>query len=120
MGCIRNIMEILFSIRGSSIWNKRLLSNERSHQKSHLKLKFAAGYTLSICQDYKTYAQIEGEIRRRKVNRVRRRKGILEVRMDVPGSHHGYSRDLKARVAVEDLSFASKKCSDYFCFASRV
>ena len=73
-----------------------------------------------IYQEYKTYAQREGEIRRRKVNRVRRRKGILEVRMDVPGGHHGNSGDLKTRVAVEDPSFAARKCSGYFCFASRV
>jgi hypothetical protein len=33
-----------------------------------------------LCQYYKTYAQIEGETRRRKINRARRRKGILEVR----------------------------------------
>jgi hypothetical protein len=33
-----------------------------------------------LCQHYKTYAQIEGETRRRKINRARRRKGILEVR----------------------------------------
>ena len=34
----------------------------------------------ALCQYYKTYAQIEGETRRRKINRARRRKGILEVR----------------------------------------
>ena len=33
-----------------------------------------------VCQHYKTYAQIEGQARRRKINRARRRKGILEVR----------------------------------------
>jgi len=33
-----------------------------------------------LCQHYKTYAQIEGETRRRKINRARRRKGVLEVR----------------------------------------
>ena len=33
-----------------------------------------------LCQHYKTYAQIEGQTRRRKINRARRRKGILEVR----------------------------------------
>jgi len=33
-----------------------------------------------LCQHYKTYAQIEGETRRRKITRARRRKGILEVR----------------------------------------
>ena len=34
----------------------------------------------AICQHYKTYAQIEGETRRRKINRARRRRGVLEVR----------------------------------------
>ena len=34
----------------------------------------------ALCQHYKTYAQIEGQARRRKINRARRRKGILEVR----------------------------------------
>jgi hypothetical protein len=34
----------------------------------------------ALCQHYKTYAQIEGVARRRKINRARRRKGILEVR----------------------------------------
>jgi len=34
----------------------------------------------AICQHYKTYAQIEGQTRRREINRARRRKGILEVR----------------------------------------
>ena len=34
----------------------------------------------ALCQHYKTYAQIEGETRRRKINHARRRKGILEVR----------------------------------------
>jgi hypothetical protein len=34
----------------------------------------------ALCQYYKTYAQIEGETRRRKINRARRRKGVLEVR----------------------------------------
>jgi hypothetical protein len=34
----------------------------------------------ALCQGYKTYAQIEGETRRRKITRARRRKGILEVR----------------------------------------
>jgi len=33
-----------------------------------------------LCQHFKTYAQIEGETRKRKINRARRRKGILEVR----------------------------------------
>jgi len=33
-----------------------------------------------ICQHYKTYAQIEGMTRRRKITRTRRRNGILEVR----------------------------------------
>lgn len=33
-----------------------------------------------LCQHYKTYAQLEGETRRRKINHARRRKGILEVR----------------------------------------
>jgi hypothetical protein len=33
-----------------------------------------------ICQYYKTYAQIEGVARRRKITRARRRNGILEVR----------------------------------------
>ncbi len=33
-----------------------------------------------LCQHFKTYAQIEGQTRRRKINRARRRKGILEVR----------------------------------------
>ena len=33
-----------------------------------------------LCQHYKTYAQIEGQTRRRKITRARRRKGILEVR----------------------------------------
>lgn len=33
-----------------------------------------------LCQYYKTYAQIEGQTRRRKITRARRRKGILEVR----------------------------------------
>ena len=32
-----------------------------------------------LCQHYKTYAQIEGQARRRKITRARRRKGILEV-----------------------------------------
>jgi hypothetical protein len=34
----------------------------------------------ALCQYYKTYAQIEGQARRRKITRARRRKGILEVR----------------------------------------
>lgn len=34
----------------------------------------------ALCQHYKTYAQMEGQSRRRKINRARRRKGILEVR----------------------------------------
>jgi hypothetical protein len=33
-----------------------------------------------LCQYYKTYAQIEGQTRRRKITRARRRKGVLEVR----------------------------------------
>ncbi len=33
-----------------------------------------------LCQHYKTYAQIESQARRRKINRARRRKGVLEVR----------------------------------------
>jgi hypothetical protein len=33
-----------------------------------------------VCQHYKTYAQIEGQSRRQKVTRARRRNGILEVR----------------------------------------
>ena len=33
-----------------------------------------------ICHSYKTYAQIEGVTRRRKITRARRRNGILEVR----------------------------------------
>jgi hypothetical protein len=33
-----------------------------------------------LCQHFKTYAQIEGQTRRRKINRACRRKGILEVR----------------------------------------
>ena len=33
-----------------------------------------------LCQYYKTSAQIEGQTRRRKITRARRRKGILEVR----------------------------------------
>ena len=33
-----------------------------------------------LCQYYKTYAQIEGMTRRRKITRARRRSGILEVR----------------------------------------
>ena len=33
-----------------------------------------------ICQNYKTYAQIVGVTRRRKITRARRRSGILEVR----------------------------------------
>ena len=34
----------------------------------------------ALCQHYKTYAQIEGQARRRKITRARRRKGVLEVR----------------------------------------
>jgi hypothetical protein len=33
-----------------------------------------------LCQYYKTYAQIEGRTRRRKITRARRRNGVLEVR----------------------------------------
>lgn len=33
-----------------------------------------------ICQHFKTYALIEGEKRRRKITKARRRKGVLEVR----------------------------------------
>jgi hypothetical protein len=33
-----------------------------------------------LCQHFKTYAQIEGEKRRRRITKARRRKGILEVR----------------------------------------
>ena len=33
-----------------------------------------------VCQHYKTYAQIEGRARRRKITRARRRHGVLEVR----------------------------------------
>jgi hypothetical protein len=33
-----------------------------------------------LCQHYKTYAQIEGLTRRRKITRARRRNGVLEVR----------------------------------------
>ena len=33
-----------------------------------------------ICQYYKTYAQLEGMTRRRKITRARRRNGVLEVR----------------------------------------
>lgn len=33
-----------------------------------------------LCQHFKTYALIEGQTRRRKITRIRRRKGILEVR----------------------------------------
>jgi hypothetical protein len=34
-----------------------------------------------ICQEYgKVYALIEGETRRRKINRARRRQGVLEIR----------------------------------------
>jgi hypothetical protein len=29
-----------------------------------------------LCQHYKTYAQIEGETSRRKINRARKRKGV--------------------------------------------
>ncbi len=33
-----------------------------------------------LCQYYKTYAQIEGWSRHRKITRARRRSGVLEVR----------------------------------------
>ncbi|HEY6408561.1 MAG TPA: hypothetical protein VIY29_13935 [Ktedonobacteraceae bacterium] len=33
-----------------------------------------------LCQHFKTYAQIEGQARRRKITRARRRNGVLEVR----------------------------------------
>ena len=33
-----------------------------------------------LCQHYKTYAQIEGVARRRKITRARRQNGVLEVR----------------------------------------
>jgi|GEM_PF-1639962 len=33
-----------------------------------------------LCQHYTIYAQIEGQARRRKITRARRRKGTLEVR----------------------------------------
>ena len=33
-----------------------------------------------LCQHFKTYAQIEGQTRRRKITRARRRNGVLEVR----------------------------------------
>ena len=33
-----------------------------------------------ICHSDKTYAQIEGMMRRRKITRARRRNGVLEVR----------------------------------------
>lgn len=33
-----------------------------------------------LCQHYKTYAQIAGMPRRRKITRARRRSGVLEVR----------------------------------------
>ena len=33
-----------------------------------------------LCQHFKTYAQIEGQARRQKITKVRRRKGVLEVR----------------------------------------
>lgn len=34
-----------------------------------------------ICQEYgKVYALVEGETRRRKINRTRRRQGVLEIR----------------------------------------
>ena len=33
-----------------------------------------------LCQHYKTYAQIEGLARRRKITRARRRNGVLEAR----------------------------------------
>jgi hypothetical protein len=36
-----------------------------------------------LCQHFKTYAQLEGQSRRRKITRVRRRQGILEVRTAV-------------------------------------
>jgi len=40
-----------------------------------------------ICQHFKTYALIEGEKRRRKITKARRRKGVLEVRI----GHHAES-----------------------------
>jgi hypothetical protein len=40
-----------------------------------------------ICQSYKTYAQIEGVARRRKITRTRRRYGILEVRTAAREQH---------------------------------
>lgn len=33
-----------------------------------------------LCQHFKTYAGIEGQTRRRKITRARRRRGVLEVR----------------------------------------
>jgi hypothetical protein len=33
-----------------------------------------------ICQYWSVYAMIEGETRRRKINRARRRQGVLEIR----------------------------------------
>lgn len=33
-----------------------------------------------LCQHYQTYAQIEGQSKRRKITRARRRNGVLEVR----------------------------------------
>lgn len=33
-----------------------------------------------LCQHFKTYAGIEGQTRRRRITRARRRKGVLEVR----------------------------------------
>ena len=33
-----------------------------------------------LCQHFKTYAKIEEQARRRKITKVRRRSGVLEVR----------------------------------------
>lgn len=33
-----------------------------------------------LCQHFKTYARLEGQTRRRRITKTRRRKGILEVR----------------------------------------
>jgi hypothetical protein len=56
------------------------VSNERRNMMEKARAMVNVRDINLICQDYKTYAQIEGVARRRKITRARRRNGILEVR----------------------------------------
>lgn len=87
-GQFQHLLTLLDALPQEDLIHKRWRASSQAQTDDQPEVKSSTTYTLlnvrdinMICQEYgDVYAMIEGEKRRRKINRARRRLGVLEIR----------------------------------------